>query len=319
MRIFKIYVLLICSLLLLSCGKNKEELKSKSDVGEDSSSGGISAGGVQFKIKYDKPRQIYKIESVDLDNNGKDEVVVLSVVKEESELDFTNFYNFDMLQVFTLDSSESNYTKILSDTVDYSVSCSFKDLRNDGYKQVIVKTNIGGNNVIASAGMVIYNMNKKDSIKLIKRIEYGDPEIMDINKDGVNEIVVQDYYWGILTHEDVINFVKDIYVMKDNDLERRNSDYKDFFDEKINEAQAKYKAIKQKIQSGVKISPTEYPLYSEAVEVIVNYWSKEDSFNLKKFWDEEFSFLKNSLPEDQFIDLQNFVLNVIPIAKNIEN
>ena len=319
MRIFKLYIFFLCGVFFLSCGKDEDELKSKSDVevGEDSSSGGISAGGVQFKIKYDKPRQIYKIESVDLDNNGKDEVVVLSVVKEESELDFTSFYNFDMIQVFTLDTTGSNYTKILSDTVDYSVSCSFRDLRNDGYKQVIVKTNTGGNNVVASAGMVVYNMNEKDSIKLIKRIEYGDPEIMDINKDGVNEIVVMDYYWGILTHEDVINFVKDIYVMKNNDLERRNSDYEDFFDEKINEAKVKYKNTKQKIQSGVKISPTEYPLYSEAVEIIVNYWSKDDGINLKKFWDEEFSFLKNNLPEDQFIDLQNFVLNVIPIAKNI--
>ena len=72
MRIFKIYIFLVCGLLPLSCGKDKDDLKSKSDVGEDSSSGGISAGGVQFKIKYDKPRQIYKIESVDLDNNGKD-------------------------------------------------------------------------------------------------------------------------------------------------------------------------------------------------------------------------------------------------------
>ncbi len=319
MRLFKIYIFLFCGLLFFSCGKDKDELKTKSDieVGEDSSSGGISAGGVQFKIKYDKPRQIYKIESVDLDDNGKDEVVVLSVVKEESELDFTSFYNFDMIQVFTLDSTENNYTKILSDTVDYSVSCSFKDLRNDGYKQVVVKTNTGGNNVIASSGMVVYNMNDKNSIKLIKRIDFGDPEILDINKDGLYEIIVKDYYWGILTHEDVINFVKDIYIMKKNELKRRNSDYKDFFDEKINKAKVKYKETKQKIQSGVKISPTEYPLYSEAVEIVVNYRSKDDGINLKKFWDEEISFLKNYLPEDQFIDLQNFVLTVIPIAKNI--
>ena len=105
--------------------------------------------------------------------------------------------------------------------------------------------------------------------------------------------------------------------MKKNELKRRNSDYKDFFDEKLNKAKVKYKETKQKIQSGVKISPTEYPLYSEAVEIVVNYRSKDDGINLKKFWDEEISFLKNYLPEDQFIDLQNFVLTVIPIAKNI--
>jgi hypothetical protein len=144
-----------------------------------------------------------------------------------------------------------------------------------------------------------------------------DPEVMDINNDGVDEIVVKDYYWGIMTHIDVINFVKDIYAMEKGELVRRNSAYEDFFDEKINEAKKEYDETKSKIQSGIKIRPTEYPLYSEAVEIAVNYWSKNDGDNLKKFWDEEYSYLKSNLPEDQFIDLQNFVLRVVPLAKNI--
>jgi hypothetical protein len=318
MKVFRICILQVCCLLLFSCTEDKEESEIKHesdfDVDDEKSFGGISAGGVQFKITYDKPRQIYRIESVDLNNNGIDEVIVLSVIKEESELDFTSFYNFDMIQVFTLDSNENNYVKILSDTVDYSVQCSYRNLRNDGQKQVIVKTNTGGNNVIASAGMIVYDMNDRDSLKLIKRIDYGDPEIQDINKDGVFEIVVKDYYWGTMTHIDLINFVKDIYVMEGDGLERRNSDYGNFFNEKINDTKKRYDDTKNKIQSGVKISPTEYPLYKECAEIVINYWSKDDGTNLKKFWDEESSFLKKNLPEDQFVDLQNFIKNVIPIG-----
>jgi hypothetical protein len=318
MSILRINILLICCVLFFSCGKEKDD-KTKSDIeiGDEKSSGGISARGVQFKIKYDKPRQIYKIESIDLNNNGKDEVVVLSVIKEKLKLDFTDFYNFDMIQVFALDSSGNNYVKILSDTVDYSVSCNFQDLQNDGRKQVLIKTNTGGNNPLASSGLFVYNMNVEDSLELIKYLDFGDPEVMDINNDGVDEIVVKDYYWGIMTHIDVINFVKDIYAMEKGELVRRNSAYEDFFDEKINEAKKEYDETKSKIQSGIKIRPTEYPLYSEAVEIAVNYWSKNDGDNLKKFWDEEYSYLKSNLPEDQFIDLQNFVLRVVPLAKNI--
>ena len=318
MSTIRICILLFCCILIFSCGKEKND-KTKSDIeiDDEKSSGGISAGGVQFEIKYDKPRQIYKIESIDLNNNDKDEVVVLSVIKEESKLDFTDFYNFDMIQVFALDSSGNNYVKILSDTVDYSVTCDYRDLRNDGRKQVLIKTNTGGNNPLASSGLFIYNMNVKDSLELIEYLDFGDPEVMDINKDGVDEIVVQDYYWGIMTHIDVINFVKDIYVMEKGELVRRNSAYGDFFDEKINEAKKKYDKTKSKIQSGIKIRPTEYPLYSEAVEIAVNYWSKNDGDNLKKFWDKEYFFLESNLPEDQFVDLQNFVLRVIPLAKNI--
>lgn len=318
MYFVRIYTLLFCGILFFSCGTEKED-KNKGDVGigDKKSSGGISAGGVQFKIKYDKSRQIYKIETVDLNNNDVDEVVVLSVIKEESQLDFTDFYNFDMIQVFALDSSGSNYVKILSDTVDYSVACDYRDLQNNGWKQVLIKTNTGGNNPMASSGMFIYNMSGKDSIKLVKYLDYGDPEIKDINMDGKKEILVKDYYWGVMTHIDVINFVKDIYVMENGELMRRNSAYGDFFDEKINEAKKEYDKTKSEIQSGIKIRPTEYPLYSEAIEIIVNYWSKNDGDNLKKFWDEEYTFLKSSLPEDQFIDLQNFVLRVIPLAKNI--
>ena len=318
MIVFRICLLLLCCILIFSCGKEKDD-KTKGDVeiGEEKSSGGISAGGVQFKIKYNKPRQIYKIESVDLNNNDKDKVIVLSVIKEESKLDFTEFYNFDMIQVFSLDSSGNNYVKILSDTVDYSVACDFRDLQNDGRKQVLIKTNTGGNNPLASSGMFVYNMNIEDSLELIKYLDFGDPEVMDLNKDGVDEIVVKDYYWGIMTHIDVINFVKDIYVMEKGELVRRNSAYGDFFDGRISKAKKEYDKTKSKIQTGIKIRPTEYPLYSEAVEIAVNYWSKNDSENLKKFWDEEYSFLKSNLPEDQFIDLQNFVLRVIPLAKNI--
>ena len=67
---------------------------------------------------------------------------------------------------------------------------------------------------------------------------------------------------------------------------------------------------------GMQPANLAYPLYREASEVILNYYSKGDIKNLKIFWDEEKDSLKNLIPENEFIDLNNFILKLLPSAGN---
>lgn len=312
----KILILILLTLFISACSKEKKEEANIESLPDSLKvSAEREAAGVKFKVQYEKPRSIYKMDSYDLDNDGKDEMIVLSVVKNEPNPKHFDYYNFDLIQVFKINGSGDNYERIMSDTVDYAVSAEYLDLGNTGKTQVVIKTNTGGNNPVISKGMFIYNINGR-TVELVKYFDAGNPEITDINNDGKKEIIITESYWGVMTNVDVINYISDVFVMENNALVRKNTDYKDYFEKSVSELKDKYENMKASFIEGKKPKPSEYPLYKEAVNIAVNYYAKQDPQSLKAFWDNENAFLQKNLPEDQFIDLQNFILRIIPLIQS---
>lgn len=317
MRNIKIFILLVFIAGLSSCTKESEEVKNITTDTTKKNSGGISAGGVDFKVEYDNPRQIYSIENKDLDNNGFDEIIVLSVKKDDPGDQYLDYYNFDLMQVFALDSSGKNYVKIYSDTIDYGEELIYDDLLKDFKYQMLVKTNTGGNDVYASKGMFVYNLRSNRDLAMIRYIEFGNPEVKDVNSDGKKEIIVTNAYWGIMPRPDVIHYTSDIYRLENGELKRKNNEYKEFFDEKVKAARSKYDDEKSRMQKGEKIKPAEYPLYASTVEMFVNLMSAEDNPRIIAFWNSEKEFIKQNISEEQFTDLENFILRISTVAENL--
>ncbi len=312
-----IVLLVLITAFLYSCTKDSEEVSEKTGVDSIGKNyGGITAGGLEFKVEYDKPRQIYSIENKDLDNDGDDEIIVLSVVKDEPGDQYMDYYNFDLMQVFALDSAGKNYVKISTDSIDYGESLTYEDMQRNFTYQMLIKTNTGGNDVYASKGMFVYDLKPANKLEMIKYIEFGNPEVMDLNGDGKTEIVVTDSYWGTMPSVDVIYYTKDIYRLENGQLVRKNAEYKEFYEEKIDAAKQKYDNEKKKMQNGER--PGKYPLYGAVVTMFVNYMSEEQNAPILAFWNNEKDFLKKNLPEDQFVDLQNFVLRLTPSAINVQ-
>ncbi|MEO8665388.1 MAG: hypothetical protein ABI462_07815 [Ignavibacteria bacterium] len=315
-----VYIVFINLLLASSCTKVKEEkenvtAKTESKQKENLNSAGVKENGHEFSVEYFKPRKIYRIEKVDLNKDGNKEIIVLSAAKDTSEK-YNDYYNFDLLEVFALDPEKKSYVKILSDTVDYSQDYEFADLANDSTKQIIVKTNSGGNDKTMSEGMFVYGMTPDNKVQLLKYFDTGSPELLDIKNNGSKEILVSDLFYGVMPQNSAINFVKDIYTFENNILVEKNSDYGEYYDNKIKDLLEKYYALKRKVEMGMQPIDLSYPLYREAAEVIVNYYAKGDLKGLKKFWDEEKESLKKNIPADEFQDLTNFVLKALPSAKN---
>ena len=317
-------MLFIISLLFAinfsSCTKSKEnssKINSQSGIKnkENLNSAGVKEGANEFTVSYAQPRRIYKIEKEDLNNDGNKEIIVLSIAIDSTDKS-NDFYNFDMMEVFSLDPEKKSFVKIFSDTVDYSNDCYFVDLANDTTKQILIGTSAGGNDSITSNGMFVFDMIAEGKINLLKYFDSGAPVVKDIKNDGSKEILVSDLFYGVMPQAEAVNFVKQIYKLENRNLVERNADFKEFYDAEINKAKENYYGMKRKVEMGMQTLNLSYPLYREAAEVIINYYAKGDEVNLKKFWDEEKESLKKNIPENEFMDLNNFILKALPSAKN---
>lgn len=317
---YRILILILLAVNIFSCSeKNKKE---KSDISsmkagenrDNISSAGVKEGSVDFKVEYFSPRKIFKIEKEDLNGDGNREIVVLSVIKDSGSA--SDYYNFDMMEIFSLDKSREKYEKIFSDTVDFSEECRFESLAGDSTKQILVYTNAGGNDVIMSAGMFVYGMNKDGKVNLIKYFDSGLPEIKDLNKDSSKQILIKDEYWGVMPHTEVIYYTKEIYIYENGNLIQSNQAFGEYYDKVLNELKPRYYGLKRKLDAGMQAVDLTYPLYKEALEVIVNYTAKGDMNELRKFWNEESEYLEKHIPGDEFTDMRDFIYKVLPTAKN---
>ena len=110
MRKLWIVMLVLLSVALFSCTKESNEVSENKKDTTQKNSWGITAGGMEFKVEYNTPRRVYSIDNKDLDNDGDDEIIVLSVDKDEAGDQYMDYYNFDMIQVFTMDSARKKCT-----------------------------------------------------------------------------------------------------------------------------------------------------------------------------------------------------------------
>lgn len=298
-------ILILFLIIFTSCSKNKRtDIEVLNDNGK--SIGTSASGDVQFKVEYAKPRGIYKIVNHDLNNDGKDEIIVLSINKTDSIQEHFDFYNFDLIQIFAIDSAGKGFKKILSDTVDYATELKFVDLQKDHKPQILINTNYGGNDVIISKGMFVYNMINNDSIALVKYIDSGNPELVDLNTDGNKELVIYDEFWGVMTQADVIYYVRDILKFNGSGFDHVNKNYGDFYSKIIDSAKTQYQIQKDKFEKGEKLKPSEYPFYRPIIEMSVNAIASGNTEAVRQFWESEKDFLHFHLGEEQYTDILNF-------------
>lgn len=316
---FYIPVIFYLALTLLSCqksGRQQDAVKEEKEANKENiSSAGVKESGTELNVQYLLPRKIYKIEKEDLNKDNIKEIMVMSVNKDTAEI-YNDYYNFDLLEVFVLDTLKKSYVKILSDTVDYSSGCFFVSLDSGSRKQIVIETNFGGNDEILSRGMFVYDMTAPDKIELIKYFDTGSPSITDLKNNGSKEILVTSLFYGVMPRVNAIPYIKEIFKMENDRLVLKNEEFPDYYDGRIKELLEKYYELKRKVEMGMQPVNMSYPLYREAAEVIVNYYAKGDTKGLQKFWDAEKKSLETNIPQDEYMDLSNFILKALPSAKN---
>ena len=310
-----INTILVCAVLTFA-GCSKKEVKQEGSSNAPLSAAGVGEKDKNFKVQYSTPRDIYKIEEVDLDNNGKDEYIVLSIANDSLNKNVHLFYKFDMMEVFIKDSNNTSYKKISTDTVDFSDEYWIMNLEKDKSKQIIIKTNMGGNDAVNSRGMYIYNYADM-KINLVKYFDTGNPQVKDLNADGNKELIVEDSYRGVLPEAGAVYYTSEIYKYAAGKLIKSNVEFKNYYSEQLDNLLNEYEKMKSRISKGEKIKASEYPLYRQAVQIIMYYVATEDYSSVSKFWNDQNDYLKKNLQDDEYEDLKKFISKLHPIANTI--
>lgn len=310
-----LFILSICLIVFLAgCGKKEVRQEGKTD-------GTLSAAGTgdkdkNFKVQYASPRKVFKIEEADLNNDGRDEYIVFSIANDTLNKTIHDFYKFDMMEVFIKDSVNNSYRKISTDTVDFGDMYWITNLEKDKSKQILIKTNMGGNDAVNSRGMYVFNF-AQDKINLVKYLDTGNPEVKDVNGDGNKEILVSDSFFGILPEAGAVYYTSAIYKYNDGKLNQSNKEFKKYFSFEAINSLDEYNKVKERINKGEKIKTSEYLLYKKAVEIILAYSAAEDFSQISKFWNDENIFLQKNLEDDEYQDLKKFISKLPPIANTI--
>lgn len=303
--------------IFLIAGCSKKEIKQENAENNNSlTAAGVGEKDKNFKVQYTSPRVVYKVEEVDLDNNGKDEYVVLSVANDSLNKEAHQFYKFDMMEVFVKDSVNNSYKKISTDTVDFSDEYWIMNLEKDKSKQIIVKTNMGGNDVVNSRGMYVFNYDSS-KINLVKYFDTGNPQVKDLNGDGNKEVVVEDSYRGVLPEAGAVYYTAEIYKYTAGKLVKSNAEFKSYYSGQLDNLFNEFEKMKGRIAGGEKVKASEYPLYRQAVQIIMYYISTEDYNSVSKFWNSQNDYLKKNLQDDEYEDLKKFISKLPPIASTI--
>ena len=315
-----VLIIIISSVMFSACSKDENKQESKQPATEQQKPESLSSAGQkeissENDLNYGEGRKIFRVDKEDLNKDGNEELMVLST-RSDSPEQGEGPQKFDMLEVFVLDSAKQKYVKTISDTVDFAVDCIYLDMNGTGSKNIFVKTNSGGNSTVASEGMFVYGMSGDKTVKLIKYFDGGAPEITTAGKNKVKLIKVTELFHGVMPMAYAVPYTSSIYEISNNELVLCNLKYPEYYQDRITEATEKYYGLKKKVEMGMQMGDMSYPLYREAAEVIVNFHAKGDYKGLREFWEKEKESLQRNIPQDEFTDLSNFVIKILPADTN---
>ncbi len=289
------FIILAIILFGPGCGKKDAHWQKSKPVYTD------SAG---FQPGYDTDRQVVKTVERDLDSDGRIEFVVLSMDKGAFENRIFD-QQFDMLEVFRYDSLRHAYRSIFTDPVDMGVRVTFEDVTGDDSEEILAWLSSGGNDPIAGDGLNVYGFTAPDTISVLFLSETGAPEIADINNDGKIEILVHDEYWGVMPHSEVIPFVAAIHSWNGAIFAPENNAFRDFFGQHIREAKDEY--LRLKLEPFGSESSEDFRLYRSFATWTIWLLTSGRTAEARHVWETEKPFLRATLPDDQFDDLEELI------------
>jgi tetratricopeptide (TPR) repeat protein/uncharacterized protein YcfL len=178
-----------------------------------------------------KDKVLYKTIATDLDNDGIDEHIVLTNFlrqEDEKEIDGSyNFYQFDVLEIFTWSPKKNDYVSMFIDTLYFGTECNIESFPNN-QKIVVVNTYSGGEDTVVAKGMKLYLVkDKKVTIPFFD--EVGSPSFVYRDNNSAPIIVVKGLIVFDITDRKPIEYIHSIYTYNNDNYQESNLQFKDQF------------------------------------------------------------------------------------------
>lgn len=292
------FLLMTLALSLYECARQEKTAVPKPAV---------AVSPTKFVAPYDSSRAVVHTFKKDLGVRGSTFYVVTS---KDTTIQTEAGYSipFDRVEIFRFDSLKWKFESLLVDVFEYGRETEFRDLTNDGKEEIIVHRDAGGNDPVASCGLYVYGWTSDTTLDILFYNDDGNPRVQDIDGDHTQEIVVSGEFRGVMPHALVIPYTLGIHTFDGEKFTQNNLTYIVYFMKRIARAKKLYEKKKKKLIR--QLNADDYPLYREFAEWIIWVSASGNVQLAKTIWAREHAFLENRLPEEQFDDLDSFIIEL---------
>ncbi len=245
---------------------------------------------------------------VDLDVDGRPELVVTSRDAAGPSAMLPGAA-FDRIEVFG--DSAGRWSSMFVDAVDGGMRLSFEDLTRSGTVALLVYTDGGGNNPVASRGLSIYGL-RKGRIALQFYAQEGDPSVLDLDGDQVREVLLSGEYWGMMPHADGISYTEIVYAFNGEAWMPANDLHGAWFDRQITARRNVYRKLMRARVTDEDAHAID--VHRAFVEWILWAAARGDASAVQQIWSNEQNALARVLGEDQLDDLDIIVQDILEQA-----
>ncbi len=246
---------------------------------------------------------------VDFLGNGDSTLVIATRLLSDST---TPADRFDRVDIFT---DSSGRRPVFTDVLEYGARHEVRDVTGDSIPEFIVEVDAGGNTPITSLGMHVYGRTAKGKITLLFYSTNGAPVLRDLDKDGREEILVSDQYWGMMPHSEAVGFTRDVYSFDGSRYVQANKRFASWFDMQLAASRKTNTALRQKVSRGEDMKEQ---LYTATVELLLLSWARGGAAEVRRLWKKEQREIRSLLSDEYYDDLQTFVSDVEIMSRQQE-
>lgn len=268
---------------------------------------------------FEEGRILDTVMTIDFNGSGKPEYVIAS---KDSAL---SLGRADLITIYAHDSVSRGYIQRVNHLVIFARAYNVADVTGDGRPELIVYTWGGGNDMVASNGVVIYS-DRKGEITRIYQADHGAPALDALPGETGQVIMLHSLFWpDFMSHGDAQMYLNDILGYRKGEFVSVRRDHGMVFRTLAQSSLDEYRTLRVRYQADT-IAPaleaadslgaeadsldsdiadaTPHPLFVKSALAMILLGRAEERASIRSFWSSEKGYLSRRIPQQQFEELE---------------
>lgn len=247
-------------------------------------------------------RQLDTAFAVDLDGNGEMEHIITSLAEREM---IPNGARADLIQIFRRDPATRHWRQAMADSAFWVTTLSILDVTGDRKPDVVADIYSGGNDEIASRGLLICSASG-GLPRVVFHADRGAPQLTDMPSVAGKALLMHDVLWPIFaSHAAARSYISDVVAFKDSTFGSVNGGQKGFYLGIAQQQLEEYRIAREDLQSDTITVEEDTRLFTPVALALLALERANSPRGMRSFWDSESEFLRQRLPGIQFQELDS--------------